>query len=253
MKKLLFLIALIPFLHLNAQKLSNVSFEQTGGEFIVKYDLAGKPDALYLVKIFYSEDQTKWFELETLYGEVGDSIKAGTAKKISFWADHLEEIKGTEVYLQLMVIHDALDKQAKGKLSDSEGNSYDWVSVENTRWMVQNLKTNIKGATSPDASMGALYSGKIAQDACPDGWNLASDENWQELEINFGIDAEKVGEFGLRQEIDLNKFNQIGIETPKRNYNIKGYSKPDITAYWTSTHNKLHYQGSDKYFASLIR
>jgi uncharacterized protein (TIGR02145 family) len=52
--------------------------------------------------------------------------------------------------------------------------------------------------TSYYKQYGVLYNWNAAKTACPDGWHLPSDEEWMELEINLGIGADEVNNYGSR-------------------------------------------------------
>jgi len=71
-----------------------------------------------------------------------------------------------------------------------DGQMYRWVKIGSQTWMAENLYYNAPGSKCYDNSSkecrkyGRLYDWKTAVDACPDGWHLPSDEEWQEL-IDF--------------------------------------------------------------------
>lgn len=41
-------------------------------------------------------------------------------------------------------------------------------------------------ATENYGTYGVLYNWRAAQDACPDGWHLPSDEEWEQLTVYLG-------------------------------------------------------------------
>ena len=59
--------------------------------------------------------------------------------------------------------------------------------------MAENLRFNAPGSVvNPDNPMpefGRLYNGISAQTACPEGWHLPSDAEWNEMEMFLGMPA----------------------------------------------------------------
>ena len=109
-----------------------------------------------------------------------------------------------------------------GSFSDSrDGTRYRWVEIGNQTWMAENMA--YLPAVSPPAEggwnepfyyvqgyegnnvsialqqenfkkYGVLYNWKAIQSACPEGWRLASDEDWKVLEDYLGMDPSEVDE-----------------------------------------------------------
>lgn len=91
-----------------------------------------------------------------------------------------------------------LNAQSKGTFKDSrDGNVYNWVKIGAQTWMTENLKFSV-----PDGSWaynndsvnlptyGRLYSWKAAQTACPKGWHLPSDKEWDAVIKTLGGSTE---------------------------------------------------------------
>ena len=109
----------------------------------------------------------------------------------------------------------------QGSVADIDGNIYNTVKIGNQEWMAANLKSTHyqNGEEIPevtDASLwvsntdgaycnydndytnveihGRLYNGYAAMNnICPIGWNLPSDEEWQELEVYLGMHPDAAG------------------------------------------------------------
>ena len=68
-----------------------------------------------------------------------------------------------------------------------DGNQYETVTIDGTKWMNENLDFETEGswcyADNKDncQKYGRLYSWKAAQTACPEGWHLASGKEWSAL------------------------------------------------------------------------
>ena len=83
-----------------------------------------------------------------------------------------------------------------GEFTDPrDGQVYPVRSFAGKVWMTKNL--NFKGAEGYRAyadesenalQYGGLYTWEAAQQACPPGWRLASDADWQSLIDHFGND-----------------------------------------------------------------
>ena len=100
----------------------------------------------------------------------------------------------------------------KGSFTDPrDGQVYKIVKIGNQIWMAENLNYNADDSvqrfshdiyrTQIDGLCGKLYSWETAKAACPEGWHLPSDEEWQTL-IDFaggkdvagkGLKSTKVG------------------------------------------------------------
>ncbi|MDF1551343.1 MAG: fibrobacter succinogenes major paralogous domain-containing protein, partial [Bacteroidales bacterium] len=92
------------------------------------------------------------------------------------------------------------------------------------------------------ADFGRLYNWDAAMKACPAGWHLASDADWQDLEKLLGMPESELNITNkwrgtdqgalLMSDTTIN-FNVVlgGYRNPPSNYNIK-----DMQGfYWTST------------------
>ncbi len=53
-------------------------------------------------------------------------------------------------------------------------------------------------STANYGNYGVLYNWKAAQNACPTGWRLSTDDDWKRLEIGQGIDTGDVNQVGWR-------------------------------------------------------
>jgi uncharacterized protein (TIGR02145 family) len=232
---------------MNAQKIENLIIEQKGGELSFQYDLNGSSDDIFKISVLYSANNQDWKVIDKVYGDVGDSILSGTTKKFVLWVDHIENVK-SKMYFKVFAEYYTVDQMKEGNLTDNKGYTYNWVRYGKTKWMTQNLKS-----TKTDGNCGGYFNNSDARKACPDEWQLPSDEDWMALEVEFGVKIEKVKEHGLR-EINLNDLSNTGFFVEECNYNVTLYPNQKALAFWTSSENKMLYTGySDKYFARIIR
>jgi len=74
--------------------------------------------------------------------------------------------------------------------TDKNNREYKTVSIGNQIWMAENLNYDCNGSeyynkdSDYGKQYGRLYTWEAAKSACPSGWHLPSDKEWQEL-INF--------------------------------------------------------------------
>ena len=89
MRSFLLIVLLFQTYSTLAQTISNVAGVQQGTNAIVTYDLTGSSAANYFVKLYYSTDGGQTFsnELAQVSGDVKSGVKAGTLKKITWFAE----------------------------------------------------------------------------------------------------------------------------------------------------------------------
>lgn len=247
MKYIITLIICITAIYAKAQKIENLNVDQKGGEITIHYDLNSLNDDVFNVSILYSSNNTDWKVVKKVYGDVGDSILSGKNKNMVLWLDFLDSNKD-KIQFKIIAEYYTIETKTQGNLKDKNGYIYNWVRYGKNKWMTQNLKLS-----NNDGDCGGLYTNSGAQSACPDGWVLPTDEDWMALEVQFGVNQDKVKEYGLR-EINLSELTNTGFLIEECIYPVSFYPNQKVEAYWTSSENKMLYTGySDKYLARIIR
>ena len=117
---------------------------------------------------------------------------------------------------------------ASGTFTDErDGNTYGWIRVGDLEWMTENLRYGepyyereyggifedpfdgpqpvISNETIFDfeadyATNGNLYTWEEACESAPEGWRLATDEDWKNLEMALGMSESEANEEGWRGE-----------------------------------------------------
>jgi uncharacterized protein (TIGR02145 family) len=160
--------------------------------------------------------------------------------------------------------------EASGTWTDPRDNEeYHWVRYGRQEWMAENFRYDLAdnvnstiytdadeseknpGSTRNLARYGRLYTLQGAKTACPDGWRLPTDDDWQQLEQTLGMSAGEAASEGWRGNIshamlslydshsDLNLLlggyffaHTPGVSSGWRHMGTYGY-------YWTATADTL--------------
>lgn len=135
-------------------------------------------------------------------------------------------------------------------LDTRDGEIYKKVVIGDQTWMAENLRYKTgSGSYAYDDNednvkqYGRLYSFSAAKKACPDGWHLATEAEWQQLECTLGMDSTQATKSGYRgtNEADmLKKEGTTGFNIEYagiRNYDGSYNSMTNTAEFWTATEN----------------
>ena len=168
---------------------------------------------------------------------------------------------------------DKIAASASGTYTDPrDGNEYRWVRYGNTDWMADNFRYDTgnsdecklyhdKDDKVVDANVyGRLYTHAGAENACPEGWRLATDEDWKNLEMALGMSASEANKWGDRGNI-AGRMLTIYSDTCDINIRLAGYNDPWIAMgasgykfmgvygmYWTASKDTEQDKGDNFYW-----
>jgi uncharacterized protein (TIGR02145 family) len=155
-----FLIALI----IKGQTVSNLRFEQSGKLIDVYYDLSGESNELFQINLYCSQESGKIWGTKLIYvsGDLGDNIKPGTNKKITW--DVLKEKKKLVGEVKFKVEATPMSNCRSFTVTHNAGDvapvnktvTYSVVETDLTGnkqcWITQNLGADMQATSATDAS-----------------------------------------------------------------------------------------------------
>lgn len=119
----------------------------------------------------------------------------------------------------------------RGKVIDPrDGQVYNTTQIGGLEWFAQNLNYAFPGSycynddTKNCKKYGRLYRWEDALAACPTGWHLSTDFEWQKLEMALGMsfdELETINDRGTNQGSQLAKGGKTGFE-----YDLPGFRDP---------------------------
>ena len=128
-----------------------------------------------------------------------------------------------------------------------DGKSYATVKIGAATWFAQHLNFDAPSSHCYDddpancAGLGRLYPWEVALAACPPGWHLSTDLDWQLLEFELGMPVDALEEIETRGGNEGAKMEagggsglelaRAGYRNPDGSYERKG----EVAVLWTST------------------
>ncbi len=173
------------------QTVSNVQVTQEGKEVVIRYVLTGTSEST--IKLFISEDQgNTWQEITNgLSGDIGKNVNTGWDKRIRWNVlATRDRLVGSHIMFKVQSNRLPDAPETKSFTDPRDGQEYNIVTIGTQTWMAENLNYatgrswcyNNNGANC--ATYGSLYDWQTAKAACPAGWHLPTDAEWEVL-INF--------------------------------------------------------------------
>lgn len=125
----------------------------------------------------------------------------------------------------------AVAPTATGTFTDPrDGHTYGWVQYGQLQWMTDNFAYDIESThestiyqpygdnsgTSTDYldKYGRLYNYEGALKACPDGWRLPTDDDWQQLEQSLGMSQSDAQSRDWRGRVATSMLSMYDTTTP---------------------------------------
>lgn len=133
-------------------------------------------------------------------------------------------------------------QQAGTLLDPRDEQSYKTLTKDGITWMAQNLNYEMPGSFCYDDKIencddfGRLYTWEVAIQACPEGWHLASVEEWQQL-------AKWGGEGGY-----IDKIYEKTVSNPLKGFNALTRSDHKFNALLGGNMNDSQIFGSMKQY-----
>ena len=115
-----------------------------------------------------------------------------------------------------------VQKKILGKFTDGrDGETYQTAKIGNQIWMAENLvyEPNMGNYKIYPHGKSVSYDWETAQNVCPSGWHLPSDEEFRELEIVSG-------------DYDNDGNNLKSIEGWKKGFDLFGFNAKRFDSYW---------------------
>lgn len=154
-----------------------------------------------------------------------------------------------------MIIFNNSFSQQDTLIDSRDGQTYLTVKIGEQTWMAENLNFKTDNSycyankTENCEKYGRLYTWEVATDVCPDGWHLATDKEWMQLEVQLGMNPADTAKGdvwrGADQGIQLAEggssgFNAKfgGYRNPPSNYFLENMH----TFFWTATAAKGGYR-----------
>lgn len=126
----------------------------------------------------------------------------------------------------------SIKPEATGAFIDArDGHEYKWVRFGNLDWMAENMVYGVGDFVEPyyntedtdDKQMedfmhnmqiyGGLYTYEQALKAAPEGWRVATDEDWKNLEQALGMTSDELDREGFRGNVQGELMQQDSVGT----------------------------------------
>lgn len=167
-------------------------------------------------------------------------------------------ITGTLIILTNALYCQSDDMKERGTFIDLiENQEYGWARIGDQIWMTENLNyeaiSEMKAMYRSESyymKYGRLYDWHTAMQACPSGWHLPSDMEWQRMERFLGMASpEDVGDrggddyVGYKLQSDSSEIHTVDRSGFNAQFGGEFYYQSEIPpgdkgSWWTSTLNQ---------------
>jgi uncharacterized protein (TIGR02145 family) len=141
-------------------------------------------------------------------------------------------MKNTILIILLAVCYSYSFAQQSGTLIDPrDGKTYKKVKIGSQVWMAENLAFHYGSGCwvygnglINETNYGYLYNWETAQNVCPAGWHLPSDEEWKQLEMYLGMSSSDVNSTGYHSTIGNALKSTYGWSSGGNGTNSSGFN-----------------------------
>jgi uncharacterized protein (TIGR02145 family) len=174
-------------INIYSQSISNIESSNIGNKVVINYTL--KVDGLTAITLFFSEDEGMTWQgpLKSVTGDVGQDISGG--KKTITW----DVLKDRDILVGEKFIFKVFASSNDYMRDSRDSKIYKMIKVHNKQWMAENLNYVIQSGSwcyNDDTTFckkyGRLYNWNTAKTACPQGWHLPTEEDWDDLILFLG-------------------------------------------------------------------
>jgi uncharacterized protein (TIGR02145 family) len=219
---------------LNSQSITDFRAVREADKIIFNYNLnSNSPTTLQL---YYSIDKgINWIgPVKSVEGNIGSEIQSGNLLFSWDVFKDVDELVGDSILFRISNIESSVDSR--------DGKVYSWIAIGHQVWMAENLNYEIRKESicyydypANCIKYGRLYSWQSSKDACPAGWHLPSQSEWQVLIDELGGKSKA----GLKIAAENSDINPKGFSARFGGYKKGGISdKMNEFAYWWAVSDK---------------
>jgi uncharacterized protein (TIGR02145 family) len=123
-------------------------------------------------------------------------------------------------------------------IDERDGTEYCITTIGTQVWMADNLQyasdsnayINLSSPRTINAVYGRLYTFSEANNACPNGWHLPTDEEWKTLEMTLGMSAVEVEGLNERGTDEGAQLKSVEGWSSSLNTGVAGTDNPGFNA-----------------------
>jgi len=209
---------------------------------------------IILIAIFwyYCDSQAKKYKKEKELAVTEAVTKALDSVK-EYHSVEVPPVKTIVIYKEKEVKKEKKAPKPENVFTDKrDSKQYKFIEVEGLLWMAENLNYASKNSWCYDNKpancdkWGRLYTWAAAKEACPEGWHLPNDEEWNKLIWYYGS-SERAG-------LELQEGGSSDFNVLLAGYRDKRgfYGKADSSAYfWSATEENAQYASFKGFYKNL--